>query len=55
MSEKKTQTEELVTITRANYNQLVDDQYKLECLEAAGVDNWSGYDDAMEMYREEDE
>jgi hypothetical protein len=55
MSEKKTETEELVTITRANYNQLVDDQYKLECLEAHGVDNWQGYSDAMADYHEEDE
>lgn len=22
---------------------------KLQCLEGAGVDNWSGYEDAMEM------
>jgi len=25
---------------------------KLECLEAAGVDSWDGYEEAMTMYRE---
>lgn len=34
--------------------ELEDDSYKLSCLEGAGVDNWSGYDYAMEMYREEE-
>lgn len=49
------QHEPTVTIAKSHYAQLLDDQYKLECLEAAGVDNWSGYDDAMEMYREGEE
>jgi predicted transcriptional regulator len=33
---------------------LLDDQRKLEALEAAGVDNWCGYADAMEMLDEEE-
>ncbi|PAE24040.1 hypothetical protein [Bacillus sp. 7894-2] len=52
---KKPADEELVAITKSHYRQLIDDQYKLECLEAAGVDNWQGFDDAMEMYHEGDE
>lgn len=41
-----------VTITKAEYEQLQIDSDKLSCLEAIGVDNWQGYDDAMEMFRE---
>ena len=40
------------------YNELVDDQIKLRALEAAGVDNWNGYDTAMDIleeWAEEDE
>jgi hypothetical protein len=31
---------------------LLDDEFKLECLEGYGVDNWCGYDDAMSEYWE---
>lgn len=31
---------------------LKDSELKLSCLEEAGVDNWSGYSDAMETYEE---
>ena len=27
----------------------------LDCLESCGVDNWEGYDDAREMFREEND
>ncbi|WP_252108806.1 MULTISPECIES: hypothetical protein [unclassified Halomonas] len=37
-----------VTITVAEYQQLLADQAKLHALEAMGVDNWSGYADAMQ-------
>jgi hypothetical protein len=47
-------TPEMVTITKAEYESLLDDKHRLECLEAHGVDNWQGYDDAMEMYREDE-
>ncbi|MDQ7731588.1 hypothetical protein QT231_02690 [Halomonas sp. SpR1] len=40
---------ETVTISRAEYDQLLADQAKLRALEAMGVDNWSGYSDAMEQ------
>lgn len=35
--------------------QLQRDQRKLYALQALGVDNWDGYDDAMELYREGDD
>jgi hypothetical protein len=44
--------EEMVTITKKEYEGLVEDSRKLAALEAAGVDNWQGYDDAMEIMAE---
>lgn len=42
-------SEPTVTIPKSEYDQLMHDADKLSCLEALGVDNWQGYDDAMEM------
>ncbi|GAV11471.1 hypothetical protein [Paenibacillus sp. NAIST15-1] len=42
----------MVSITKAEYESLLDDSNKLGCLEAYGVDNWQGYSYAMEMYEE---
>lgn len=36
----------------ADLEELREDSAKLSALEAAGVDNWSGYDYAMELHRE---
>lgn len=36
----------------SDYFQMVKDQAKLEALIEAGVDNWVGYDDAMDSYFE---
>ena len=36
-----------VTISRKEYEALLAAREKLDALEAAGVDNWTGYDDAM--------
>ena len=41
-----------VTMSYEEYDELVEDQRFLLCLEGAGVDNWSGYDYAVEDYRE---
>jgi hypothetical protein len=49
---------ETVTIPLFEYNQLLKSAEKLEALEAAGVDNWDGYDEAMNIlkqWREEGE
>ena len=39
-------TVEMVTIPKAEYERLLKSVEWLECLEAAGVDNWSGFDEA---------
>ena len=41
--------EETVTIKKSEYEELLKDSNWLACLEAAGVDNWQGYDYAREM------
>lgn len=41
-----------VVITETEYKGLLHDQLTLQCLYGAGVDNWEGYDDAMDMVRE---
>ena len=51
MSKKK----EMVTISKEEYESLLDSELQLSCLEACGVDNWEGYDDAMEMYNEDED
>lgn len=40
------------TLTHQEYQELIQDQRKLSALEAAGVDNWEGYGNAL---REDDE
>ena len=47
-NETNTQT---ITITVRKYNELLDDQLLLRVLQSAGVDNWDGYDYALEEYR----
>lgn len=42
------------TITQERLDALLDAEKKLMYLEAAGVDNWQGYDDAMEMMEQAD-
>ena len=41
-----------VTITLREYQELRRDSAMLEALNNAGVDNWSGYDDALEEFTE---
>lgn len=43
-----------VTIDVSEYDELKRASKKLEALEAAGVDNWQGYDYAMEILEGED-
>lgn len=45
----------MIEIPIEEYNKLMDDSWKLTCLESAGVDNWQGFDSAMEMYQSESE
>ncbi|WVS22284.1 hypothetical protein [Enterococcus phage vB_EFaS_ZC1] len=47
--------QETVTISKREYERLLKVEAFLNALEAAGVDNWSGYGDAWAMYEEEEE
>jgi len=47
--------EEMVTITKSEYDSLLEYSRWLSALECSGVDNWSGYDEAKEMLAEWDE
>lgn len=51
-ADKVTEAMSTVEITRKVYDQLVKDSEWLSCLEAAGVDNWEGIDEAFEIRRE---
>lgn len=42
---------ETVTISKKAYEELLEDSRKLMALEGAGVDNWQGYDEAMEIMK----
>lgn len=42
----------MVSITLERYVELLDKELQLDALECAGVDNWEGFDDAMEIYNE---
>lgn len=43
--------DEMITIPKELYDDLIDDQQFLNCLQSAGVDNWEGYDYAVEEYQ----
>ncbi len=45
--------EDLVTISYSEYERLLKAEAFLNALETAGVDNWSGYGDACDIYEEE--
>ena len=47
--------QEQVTISKAEYDRLVEDSEWLGYLKAAGVDNWQGIDEAMEMRKQDQE
>lgn len=42
--------EEMVTITKAEYQRLLDVEFKMDCLEAGGVDNWDWYSESLKDY-----
>lgn len=46
---------ETVTISKDIYEELVENSKFLDCLKAAGVDNWEGYEEAQVMYEEDEE
>ena len=46
---------DIVTITQEEYDELIKDCRFLNALQAAGVDNWSGYGKAFDILKEWDE
>jgi hypothetical protein len=44
----------MITITQKEYDQLCKDSDWLGYLQAAGVDNWDGIDEAIAMRREDE-
>lgn len=46
----ETKEEELIVITKREYLELWDAARVLDALHAGGVDNWEGYEDAIELY-----
>jgi hypothetical protein len=42
----------MITISEEEYNKMLDRIMWLDALEAAGVDNWEGFDEAREIYKE---
>jgi hypothetical protein len=45
---------ETVTISKKEYESLLEDRKWLQALENAGVDNWEGYDYARELMNEDE-
>ena len=41
-----------ISISEEEYDSLLNDSILLNCLQMMGVDNWDGYDDAIEQYQE---
>ena len=41
---------ETITITKAEYDRPRKSELFLDCLSAAGVDNWEWYDEAVQEY-----
>jgi hypothetical protein len=47
--------EETVTITKKDYDNLVEADRFLKCLESVGVDGWYGYELAQDLLEEMDD
>lgn len=46
----KDETEETITITRKEYDQLINDSWLLQALRDNGVDNWEGWEDSVDLF-----
>lgn len=42
--------DEMITISSEEYEELLDDALFLSCLRIAGVDNWQGFELAIDAY-----
>jgi phage pi2 protein 07 len=47
--------DDMMVITKKEYQELKRESDWLACLEAAGVDNWSGYDYAISLRDDDDD
>lgn len=47
-------SKDVVEITKEEYEELVNNTRFLNALDAAGVDNWTGYGEAWEIYEEDE-
>lgn len=52
MSVVTNQEPKKISISEEEYEALLCDSILLNCLQMMGVDNWDGYDDAIEQYQE---
>ena len=52
MSGVTNQEPKKITISEEEYDSLLKDSILLNCLQMMGVDNWDGYDEAIEQYNE---
>ena len=50
---RRIRTQPVVEISPERYQELLDAERLLNALEAAGVDNWEGYDAAVESLDED--
>ena len=41
-----------ISISEEEYDSLLNDSILLNCLQMMGVNNWDGYDEALEQYYE---
>ena len=41
-----------ITIPVKYYIELIEDQIKLNCLEQCGVDEWKGWDNAIDLFKD---
>jgi hypothetical protein len=46
---------ETVTISKTEYDQLIEDQLILQALYAGGVDNWDWYDESLRNLQEDED
>lgn len=53
-TEVKQVMEETITITKREYDDLVNDSIFLKALMSVGVDNWEGYSEAVKLTEEEE-
>lgn len=45
-------SDKVITITEEEYEDLIDNTYLLDALNEVGVEDWTGYDEAWEVYRQ---